>query len=48
MKAKEFTPTEEQLEELFEMSNLRKVTTGLPVNIYVSSNGPVEGDMVQG
>lgn len=28
-----------KLDELFEMSNLRKVDTGLPVNIYVSSGG---------
>jgi hypothetical protein len=27
-------------DELFEMSNLHKKTTGLPVNIYVSSGGP--------
>jgi len=28
-------------DELFEMSNLRKNDTGLPVNIYVSSGGSV-------
>ena len=30
------------LEDLFEMSNLRKSETGLPVNIYVSSGGSVK------
>jgi hypothetical protein len=29
------------LDDLFEMSNLRKKFTGLPVNIYVSSGGSV-------
>jgi len=28
-------------DELFEMSNIRKTTSGLPVNIYVSSGGSV-------
>lgn len=40
MKLEEFVETEEE-RELFEMSNLRKSTTGLPVNIYVSSGGSV-------
>ena len=34
---------DEVLEDLFEMANLRKTETGLPVNIYVSSGGAIKG-----
>jgi hypothetical protein len=41
MKINEVTNINDEADALFEMSNLRKNTTGLPVNIYVSSGGSV-------
>ena len=50
MRLKEFlkdllsTPEDHKITEddLFEMANLRKSSTGLPVNIYISSGGAVK------
>lgn len=41
MKLTQLHQLHEDVDELFEMSNLRKGFTGLPVNIYVSSGGSV-------
>ena len=40
MKINEVENDDDIEEKLFEMSNLRKIDTGLPVNIYISSGGP--------